>query len=178
VAVVPGTHTFTDGIATSTEANAYIRDPINFLLAPPIARLRQATLQSIANAVNVSVAFDTEDLDTNVSGTAQHDNVTNNSRFTAVYAGWYSVGGGTGWAVSATNRRGNRFAVNGVAPSGTSSLGQAAAGTTMVAARREFVYLNVGDYVEMQAFQDSGGALNTSVAGDNGPTMTVRWVSN
>jgi hypothetical protein len=179
VSVVPATHTFTDGIATSTEANAYVRDPINFLLARPLAKVRQATLQSITTATFTSITMDAEDADTNVGGTAQHDLVTNNSRFTAVYPGWYQVSGGSGWAANATGRRGCRPAVNGVLINGSGTLvPTTAAGTCQVPARTDLVYLNVGDYVEMQGFQDSGGNLNTAVSGEQMSSMDVVWVSN
>jgi hypothetical protein len=36
----------------------------------------------------------------------------------------------------------------------------------------------VGDYVEMQGFQDSGGNLNTAVSGEQMSSMDVVWVSN
>jgi hypothetical protein len=179
MAVVPATHSFVDGSATSSEMNTYVRDPLLFLMTPPIARLVQTVAQSITSAVATSLTFDTETVDTNVSATSQHDNVTNNSRFTAVYAGWYSCGGGSGWAANVTNRRGIRWAVNGTAINGSNALVPATGtGTCQVPARREFVYLNVGDYVEAQGFQDSGGALNTAVSTDQQSNMTVRWVSN
>jgi hypothetical protein len=179
VAVVPATKTFTDGIATSSEANAYLRDVLNFLLAPPQAILRQAVAQSLTTATMTAITFDAEDLDTNVAGTAQHDNVTNNSRFTAVYAGWYQVSGGLGVASNVTNRRATRFAVNGTFLNGTGIyLPANPTGTCEIPTRTHAVFLNVGDYVEMQGYQDSGGALLTAAATDTMSTMYVRWVSN
>jgi hypothetical protein len=179
VTATPGTHTFTDGIATSSEANSFVRDPINFLLAPPIALLRQTVLQSLTTAVMTAITFDVEDLDTNVAGTSQHDNVTNNSRFTAVYAGWYQVSGGVGVASSTAGRRACRWAVNGTFLNGSAVyLPANPSGTCEVPSRTHLLYLNVGDYVELQGYQDSGGSLNTATTTDTMSTMAVRWSSN
>lgn len=179
MAVVPATKTFTDGIATSSEANAYIRDVLNFLLARPIAQARQATLQSITSATYTSILFDAEDVDTNVAGTGQHDLVTNNSRFTAVYPGWYQASGATGWATNVTGRRGGHWAVNGVTmPGGAALMAAGTGGTSEMPVRTMLFYLNVGDYIELQGFQDSGGALNTATGSDQQTTMTIIWVSN
>ena len=41
MAAVPTSHTFVDGLATSSEMNAYVRDPLNFVQRPPIAQMRR-----------------------------------------------------------------------------------------------------------------------------------------
>jgi len=46
-----------------------------------------------------------------------------------------------------------------------------------VPARSKIVELDVGDYVEMIAFQDSGSTLATAVTATQQPTMSVRLVS-
>ena len=174
MAVVPGTHTFTDGIATSTEANSFVRDPINFRMTPPMAHLRQSAVQSIPNGVSTAITFELEDVDTNLVGTPQHDLVTNNSRFTAVYPGWYLCTGGVGFAANVTSRRGSSWGVNGVATTASDVRGAAtSASAAIYPARTMFLFLNVGDYVELFAFQDSGGALNTN----SGAHMSVLGIS-
>jgi hypothetical protein len=176
VAVVPSTHTFTDGIATSTEANAYLRDPINFQAAPPMAQLRQNAAQSFTTGVYTALTFELEDLDTNVAGTPQHDLVTNNSRFTAVYSGWYLCSGGIGWVANATGRRGSSWRVNGVSLTFDTIIPTTAALSAAYPVRTMFAFLNVGDYVELFGYQDSGGALNTN-SSTNGSHMSVLRVS-
>jgi hypothetical protein len=178
VATVPDTHTFTDGIATSSEANTYIRDPLNFLLSPPIAELRQDAAQTFTTAVATAVQFGAFDVDTDVDGVGGHDIATNNTRYTARYSGWYQVAGVVSFAVNGT---GDRFAwlmVNGADVNG--SLGFTAADATAVtevACHTKHVFLNVGDYVELIGFQSSGGNLNTAVTTREQPSMSVRWVS-
>lgn len=171
MATVPSTHTVATGSATSSEMNTFFRDPINFLLAPPAAALRQSATTSLTTSVWGAIGFDTEDED-NVSG---HDTVTNNSRYTAVYAGWYMCSGGINFAANATGQRGARWAVNGTAYNGGIGVlvPPNASGATAISATTQRLFLNVGDYVELQGFQSSGGGLN---AGSS--VMSILWAGN
>lgn len=175
MATVPSSHDFVSGVATSSEANAYIRDPIAYMLARPIAKLRQTVAQSLTSGAFTPITFTTEDVDS----AGAHDTVTNTSRYTAVYAGWYLVSYTVGFAVSATGRRIAYLTVNGTAVGGTGvALGAFATFATVITAS-SMVFLNVGDYVEVNGYQDSGGPLNTSVAqAYEMSSMTVIWVSN
>jgi len=146
------------------------------LLDPPRARLRQTTLHALTNAAFTSIQFQSEDYDT-VSG---HDNVTNNSRYTCQVAGLYVFTGKVAFAANATGQRAMQWALNGTAVSGSQDSWPAVA-----AVERQFVattyeaVLAVNDYVELQAFQDSGGSLNTSVAtAGTQSLMTARWVGS
>lgn len=164
MATVPTTHTVVDGLATSSEMNSYFRDPIAFLMKPPIFRLRQTVVQSLTSGVWTAVTFTTEDVDTDVDGVGGHDNAVNTSRYTARYAGWYEVSFMANIAASAAGQRGGRVAVNGTAITGSESFIDAtAAGGIELPASTALVFLNVGDYVEAQALQSSGGAINTAV---------------
>jgi len=179
VAVVPSSHTFVDGLETSSEMNSYIRDPIAFLLSSPRAELRQTAAQTFTTGVSAAVQFNAEDVDTGPSGTGGHDNVTNNTRYTAVYAGWYQISGAVSFAVSAVGDRYCWWSVNGADVNGSLTF-TAGDGTAICAitARTKMVFLNVGDYVELIGFQDSGGNLLSSVSTREQPSMSVRWVSN
>lgn len=179
MAAVPGTHDFADGVVTTSEDNSFIRDPLLFLLNRPAAELRQTVVQSIPNVTWTSITFTTEDLDTDPAGTGGHDNVTNTSRFTAVYAGWYRLSGGVEFAVNATGQRAAAWAVNGtLLNAGRTLIGATAALGMGVPARTKLLFLNVGDYVELQVYQNSGGALNTAVVAEGAPSMTVVWERN
>lgn len=176
---VPDTHDFTSGSATTSELNAYIRDPIRFLLNPPRCEVRQTVSQNLSNGVGAPITFNSEDLDENVAGLPQHDTSTNPSRFTCVYPGWYEVGGAAGFAANATGQRIVIWYVNGSPLTSGQATDQALSALgNKVAARGKHVYLNVGDYVELYAFQNSGGTLATNVAAGEQSSMMVRWVSN
>lgn len=178
---VPNSHTFTDGVATSSEANSYIRDPIQFLLRPPIAKLTAAAAQNHTSTGNwQALNWGAEIVDTDVDGVGGHDNSTNPSRYTARYAGWYLVAASVSWAANSTGRRGLKFVVNGTAVlSGSVFWAASIASAIEIPGKTDLVYLNVNDYVETHAFQDSGGNLSMNgTASETNGGMTVVWVSN
>lgn len=179
MAVVPNTHTFANVVFDSSELNSYIRDPLLFLLSKPAAELRQTVAQSIANATWTSITFDVEDLDNDPTGAGGHSTSVNTSRYTAVYAGWYLLGGGCSFIVNATGQRGVAWAVNGTLVNASRSFFDASAAVGMdIAARVKRVFLNVGDYVELQCWQNSTGLLNTAVAAESASSMSIAWERN
>ena len=178
MAEVPVPPSFSPGVS-STSQLSQLADSVTFLQNPPRAELRQGSAQSIPNNTSTGVTFNIQDLDENVAGTAQHDTVTNSSRFTAVYPGWYQCSGAVCFAANATGVRITQWAVNGTVQNGTDSEISAVSGAvTIVVARTRKLYLDVGDYVELRAFQNSGGALNTGVTTSNQSGMSQLWASN
>lgn len=179
MAAVPVPHTFFDGVYTTAEANTYLRDPLLFLMKRPMAELIQIAAQSLANSTFTSLTFTSFIVDQDYLGGTGHSNSVNPSRYTANFAGWYEISGGVAFATNATGNRGSRWAVNGSVVSGSYTfVGAIATVDEAIPARTKQVYLNVNDYVELQGWQSSGGALNTSVFVEAQSTMMVRWVSN
>lgn len=178
MATVPAPRTWVTGeVVTAAQLNTNISDVLSFLLTPPLLQCRQTSIQSIANSTSpgTGMGFTTEDVD----NTGMHSNVTNTSRAVAVYPGWYQASGAASFAASATNGRGIYGATNGTGVPGTSAFVQASAsGFTCVAARSCLVYLNVGDYWEWYAIQNSGGVLNSSVSSSEQPSMVLKWAGN
>lgn len=172
--VVPTVPTWAPGIVTTSQLNQ-VAAMLTFLAKPPAAELRQTVAQSLTTSVWASVTFDVEDYD---SANA-HDTAVNSSRFTAVYPGWYLVAGQGGFVANATGIRATRWVVNGsVLNSSDSHIGAFATFAGDVPARTKLVYLAIGDYVELQVFQSSGGALNTGVLANEQSGASVKWVSN
>ena len=172
----PTIHVFVAGeVATAANINLY-GTAINWRMAPPIMQIRQTAAQSLASGTQTALLFDTEDVDSS----NMHSTVTNTSRATAVYPGWYRFCGGLPVATGATGRRGIRFMTLGttVVPGSPVMYFPASAGQTEIASRTVLIFLNVTDYVEAQGFQDNGGALNTVVAAPDQASMTAEWVSN
>ena len=114
--------------------------------------------QSISNATGTFISFDTESFDTN----GFHSNTVNNTRFTIPtgYAGKYLVTGILVWAANSSGQRVNYIFKNGSLLHLTTSQPLSASGATTAAIVSQVVNLAVGDYVELQGYQDSGGALN------------------
>jgi hypothetical protein len=173
---VPSYRTWVAGeIVTAAELNANIRDGGNFLIGSAIALLRQATLQSIPNAAFTSISFDASDVDSD----GGHSNVTNNSRYVGKTPGWFQFSGGANVATNVTGQRATQWAKNaaGLVASGV-LVAAPAAFPSWTVARTHFIQLNGStDFVELQFFQNSGGALNTVVGTQSDPaSMAVKWL--
>lgn len=129
------------------------------------ARVARATTQSIGNVTFTAFACDTEDFDTD----GFHDNSTNNSRITipAGLGGRYLVLGGIEWTGSTAGERILSLRVNGTDAGGwdrhvAGSTGEVGQNTSAV------LTLTAGDYVELFAYQSSGGSLTLNPAGGVG----------
>lgn len=173
---VPVTRTYVAGeIVLDTHFNINIRDPLNFLLTPPLMRLRQTVAQTLTTGVFAAVTYTTEDLDSS----GMHSNVTNTSRATAVYPGWYGGWGGPAFATNTTGRRIGIWSVNAALVNGTRSTTVPISGnSTCLLMRPSLVFLNVTDYLEQSVFQDSGGNLATSTISDEQSSFDLGWGSN
>jgi hypothetical protein len=159
--------------------NAFVRDPLKFLTRRPFARLRQIVAQTLTTSTFTGITFTSADIDSDWIGGTGHSNSVNTSRYTANYAGWYQASGGVAYAANATGRRVAAWAVNGARVNGSQAVVQATTAFDIeVPARTEFVFLAVGDYLELQGFQESGGNLLTNVSADAQSTMNVIWVSS
>lgn len=178
MATVPVTRTFVSGeVVLASYFNTNINGPIGFLLAPPIFRGRQTSAQSLTSGTFAAITLDAEDVDS----AGGHSTSSNTSRYTAQYAGWYQASGGSGIAFNATGNRALDLRVNGAVINGSQSniaTLTASSSTSQPVLGTDFVFLNVNDYVEMFAFQSSGGALNTAVTTDQQSRLNVLWQSN
>ena len=141
-----------------------VTDGVTFLANVPVFVASQSGAQSIANNTLAALSLDS----TVIDSYGGHSNVTNNSRYTPTVAGYYLVVGSYGQAANGT---GNRFVLiykNGarvnLGQSGGLAAGAANTGSIQALA---LVQCNGStDYIEVFAFQASGGALNTD------PTQT------
>jgi hypothetical protein len=138
----------------------------------PRFRGYQATAQAVANNTWVSVTLDTEQYDSDNG----HSTTTNSSRYTVQVPGTYLIVGSIGMVASATANRAVRITVNGSpipgsfvktgAPDASGSSGLVSVTTAVCA---------VGDFIEVQVNQNSGGTLNTAAAGDVACSMAATW---
>lgn len=125
----------------------------------PEARAFHNAAQSIPSGVATPLALNSETLDTN----SIHDLVTNNSRLTCNTAGLYFIWGNFELAVSS----GGLVRIISIRLNGTTfidlfhifSPNSTYAPTLSISTAYS---LNVGDYVELCATQDTGGALNVN----------------
>ncbi len=148
----PKTWATSDGLGAAT-LNLEVRDALNFLLNPPTTGL-SATGQTHNSTGNwLSIGGYTEDWDTD----AMHSTSVNTSRITCVTAGKYLFTGSVAFASNATGIRGARFLANG----GTTyeQCGQPAAAGAGAMSISGIIPMTAGQYVELQAYQSSGGNL-------------------
>lgn len=163
---LPTLPTFVNGPSDASQLLQLVA-AINFLYHPPVAKINQSTAQSINNATSTAVQFNnpTDILDTDVDGTGGHDPVTNNTRFTARYPLWMWVAGSVTFAANATGIRTCWLAINGIdVDSSAESSPGTASDVLSISTRPTKIYLAQGDYVELMAYQTSGGALSTVVS--------------
>jgi len=146
---------------------------ISTLTIRPRANIRQTAVQSIPNGAYTSISFQTEDYDT-PSG---HDPVTNNTRYTAPITGKYTFSGGVAFVANGSGLRGTRWAKNGTALNASASMfvTVGAGAASRITAQTIGVDLAAGDFVELQAFQDTGGAINTFATAENASFMHVLY---
>lgn len=139
-----------------------INDLIKYALNPGIVRLAQASAQSIPDATATALTFaGTDDID--VYGF--HDPTTNNTRITPnipgtyfFFGAYYTDSATTGADIDCSIRK------NGgtVLPTGS----RAALPSTLVVSQDAQAVFDMNgstDYVELMAFQNSSGAVNSRV---------------
>lgn len=124
----------------------------------PFSRVSSSANQSIANTTATAIAFNGEDADND----AIHDTVTNNTRLTCRTAGVYHISGSVLWATGAGNYRQLKIQKNGATELISVSQPPVGGGNGTRQVVNATVELAVGDYVELIAQQDSGGALNVT----------------
>lgn len=170
---VPVPRTWTVGeVGTGAYENS-LRDALNFLLNVPACFVTQTATQSLSSGTWAALGFDVTVFDSY----GAHSNSTNNSRMTAQVAGWYMVFGCACTASNATGQRGAAASKNGTRiQGGTGFMQTTSTLTPTIPSPPSIVFLNVGDYVEIQAYQNSGGGVATAVSSDLDSSMTTVWL--
>ena len=148
-------------VVTAAMMNSNVRDAVNFLSAPPVFVGTSTVAQSFASGgAATAVTLNNNVIDT-YSG---HSVTTNNADYFASVAGYYFVSGGIAWATTAAaGARQFYITVNGNSTTPLAYVGPAigTASYFQQMSASGVVYLNVADYVQMQAGQNSGAALST-----------------
>ena len=131
------------------------------------------TNQSLSNNTDTAITFNAEEFDTN----SYHDNSTNNSRMTipAGKAGKYLLIGNLTFAANASGVRNLQFLINATTTIGTTRIATAGLSENTIINCSAIVNLAVADYVEVVAFQTSGGALNVN-ASQSTTTFSIQYL--
>jgi len=135
-------------------------------IAKIAARVYRSTAQSIPNATETAVSFDTERFD--------YDNMwsaASPTRITINTAGVYVVTGAIQWATISSGHAYVALRVNGTTYIATQR--SSAPGTTLPLTIAGIWEFSVGDYVEMMVHQASGAALNLNASPAMSPELAV-----
>ena len=124
------------------------------------ASVYNSATQNIPNITFTPMAFDTEVYDTD----GIHDTVTNNTRLTCQTAGKYVMTGSVDASSNATGTRGIGIRLNGASIYGLTIVPASTGSGGRYLATVAILDLAATDYVELVAYQSSGGAL-TYIAG-------------
>ena len=156
--------------------SSYVKSPVGpaQLGALPAVRVTNSTPLSLTNHVLAALPFDTNEYD----NSGIHSTTVNATRLTAPISGIYAVTGNVDWNSNATGIRELFIRENGTALVAATFI-PASALYTLAQEVTTQVQLNAGDYVELAAYQDSGGAL--SVFGANAgiaysPIFAMHWL--
>jgi hypothetical protein len=161
---------------TAAEWNLEVRDAVNFLLNPPQASANHTAGTSLTTSTWTLVSLGAEQFDTDV----MHDIVTNNSRMIAKTAGKYLITAKTTYAINATGIRRISVEKNGAGVQGAGTQIEinsknALAGMTAPVMVTTQVVMAANDYLEVFAWQSSGGNLALST-GDRNTYLEMLWV--
>jgi hypothetical protein len=142
-----------------------IGNNLDYLYNRPVgARVYNSSNISVSDSSLTALTFDSERFDTD----DMHDLVTNTGRLTFTTAGKYLVKGQVEWSGDSNGRRELTIRLNGatilaqttIAPAGTADMGQEVSTIYDFAAT---------DYVELLAYQDSGGSRSAKSSANYSP---------
>jgi hypothetical protein len=142
----------------------------DYTIRASIGRLQQAVAQSIPDATLTALTWTTEDIDTD----GQHDTGANTARITPNVAGYYRFD--YLYYTAAMTTPANMDVSLRKNGSGTIASGNRSAGATVASSLSGWTLIEMNgttDYVEVLAFQDSAGAVNSNVSARF--TSVVTW---
>lgn len=149
--------------ATGTVAPAawgdQVRDNLEFLVDPPACSVFHSAAVGTTNATILNLLANSENFDNN----AMHSTVSNTDRITAQTAGRYLFFCTVTFAANATGARLVQFQKNGVTAFNMAHSAPTPSGRDTDLSGVRAIDMAVGDYVVVQARQDSGGALNVTL---------------
>lgn len=139
------------------------------------ARVRNSANISVPNNTWTALTFDSERFDSYDDAAATfHSTSSNTGRLVIPVGldGYYFVGGHVEFAADTTNRRGIRIVHSVGATEYGGEDGEATA-VAMSLSTATYLYLAAGEYVTLEVFQNSGGALNVLASGNYSPEFWI-----
>lgn len=128
-------------------------------IGPYACTVTGTTTQSIPDASYTFIDWDFEYTDP----TGLHNNSLNNSAITVKAAGWYQIQSQVQFADNITGNRRIKLFKNGITLDRTEAIAAPISGVAAYVVTSILSYLLPGDYIQVQAYQNSGGALDVRV---------------
>ncbi len=165
---VPVMHVFTTGeVVTASNLNNNTVTLASFVLSPPYSFVRQTSGQNLTSGSFTPLTWSAADKNTDSMWSAGAP-----TRLTSNTPGWFEYSGAwTLVAGTATGRRLSCPAINGTQVNGGQITVPAAGSASGICPERP-LFMNVTDYMELQALQDSGGTVATGSAS----AITQAWL--
>lgn len=169
----------TSDLATSQVWDTGPKALSDFLANRPMYRGHATFAVLFSSGVWTPVNYNLTDIDTD----GAHNNIVNNTRFTAQVAGWYWVKGSSAWNPTGVGNNASRFdtaiAKNATIVAGSATFVNKQTNDNACATASTMVQLAVGDYLELYVRQLTG----TSIFIDNNSFGTlcdfnVIWISS
>ncbi len=159
---------------TAAQFNAHVRDNLNFLYGAPSCRVYHNAAQSIANATETSLAFNTERFDNDTMHAAGDD-----TKITFTTAGRYFLAVSVEFPANATGYRqvSIRHSV-GTVKVAVDLLPVSSAGATSALSADTVYAMAAAEYVDARVYQSSGGALNVNSTSAYSPEFMAHWMGN
>jgi hypothetical protein len=183
--IIPAPKTWVDGeIPSADTLNKYVRDPLLFLLNPPMVMAR--SLNSATLMANITWSFITYDY-TDYDNDDMFDFSVNTTRFVPKTPGYYMGYGGVSWApqnltANSTGRRIVAIYRNGIHLVRSDQRNTTHNGFPFVQQGIPFgpVYMNgTTDRIEVAAWHDAGAGVTYATSlldKEHQPTFYMRWV--
>jgi hypothetical protein len=140
------------GTATATTANHLIDATLNPFVAGDVGRVVHNTTDDTYATITIFNSTSDVTLSANIMASGETYGASM-SRFTATRAGYYSIAGVACWTVGMeTFTTATTVRVNGATLCNATQQGRSYGGAFI----SDLVYLNVGDYVELFCYQETG----------------------
>lgn len=134
------------------------------------AKVMRNAAQSLPNGAFTPIQFDTEVFDVGACWAPGRS-----TRLVAPIAGVYLVTFAGGLATAVGGRVAAQLRRNGATLEYGGTLTPTASAPEVGAAGSTLVSMSAGDYLELQIYQESGGAVNTGSSGYSRPTVSFMW---
>jgi hypothetical protein len=164
---------------TSLTYSSDVTNAVNFLANVPYAVLLQTVnTQTLTTATWTTLQWDNPSSANMIDPYGGYSPGASTTRWTvtsANNAGTYRIRGLANFALNSSGLRATKILKNGTVIQGSSDRRPAANVTGATSECEWFVPMVLNDYVEIQAYQSSGGNLATSIDSDSCSSMLIQW---